>query len=148
MNATPVFYFLLWVFRWGSIQLWPIWGCIWSGVLLVSSCQLEQTFQSLSSCSFVFFCFFEISLAFCVPIGSFIKLNFNSEILTKLDLMLIYWLWTARERLNESIFHLARFYSRWGCIFSIAVFAWGYISFSWGEVTFKRMRISFSTRLQ
>ena len=35
LNAAPGFYFPFWVFGWGSIQIWPTWGCIWGWVLLI-----------------------------------------------------------------------------------------------------------------
>ena len=31
---APGFYFSKWIFGWGSIDIWPTWGCIWDGVLL------------------------------------------------------------------------------------------------------------------
>ena len=57
LNATPGFYFSLLVFGWGFIQIWPTWGCIWGGVLLINSQQKKIVFQSNSCCSLKLFNF-------------------------------------------------------------------------------------------
>ena len=35
LNAAPGFYFLFWVFGWGSIQIWLTWGSIRAGVVFL-----------------------------------------------------------------------------------------------------------------
>ena len=41
LNATPGFYFPIWVFWRGFIQIWPTWGCNWYGVLLINRTKWE-----------------------------------------------------------------------------------------------------------
>ena len=41
-NTAPGFYFSKWNFVWGSIHIWPTWGCNQDGVLLIS---LRHPFQ-------------------------------------------------------------------------------------------------------
>ena len=74
--------------------------------------QIRKQFQSLFFCSLIFLYLYSIqmTLAFTVTVRIFI------------------WLWTARERWDKSIFILVGFYLSWGCIFSISLFDWGYIS--------------------